>query len=115
MREEAGLLDVARYFDGGVYGALDDYQSFSKRILIAAHHRHAAECDGDELLGFGDGYVEIEEVKEVGGVAVGVATAEPECRAVDEWKRQRLLASARISSSPTSCAGRADSHALFAP
>jgi hypothetical protein len=30
-------------------------------------------------------------VKEVGGVAVGVATAEPECRIVDEWKRQRLI------------------------
>ena len=34
MREEARLLDVARYFDGGVYGALDDYKSFSKKILI---------------------------------------------------------------------------------
>jgi phosphoglycolate phosphatase len=26
----------------------------------------------------------------VGGVAVGVATAEPECQVVDEWKRRRL-------------------------
>ena len=34
MREEARLLDVDRYFDGGVYGALDDYKSFSKKILI---------------------------------------------------------------------------------
>ncbi len=40
---------------------------------------------------FGDGYVEIENVKEVGGTAVGVATAEPECDRVDEWKRQRLV------------------------
>ena len=45
---------------------------------------------GDEFLGFRDGYVEIENMKEVGGVAVGVATAEPECQVVDEWKRQRL-------------------------
>ena len=36
----------------------------------------------------GDGYVEIEEVKLVGGVAVGVASTEPECVTVDEWKRQ---------------------------
>jgi hypothetical protein len=42
------------------------------------------------LLGFGDGYVEIENVKQVGGVAVGVATDEPECRQVNEWKRRRL-------------------------
>jgi phosphoglycolate phosphatase len=90
MKEEARLLDVARYFDGGVYGALDDYKSFSKKILI---QRILATTDvrGDEIIGFGDGYVEIEEVKQVGGVTVGVATTEPECRLVDDWKRQRLI------------------------
>jgi phosphoglycolate phosphatase len=90
MKEEAALLDVARYFDGGVYGALDDYRSFSKRILV---QRILALPDvrGDQMIGFGDGYVEIEEVKGVGGVAVGVATDEPECRTPDEWKRQRLI------------------------
>ena len=89
MREEADLLDMSRYFEGRVYGALDDYRSFSKKILI---ERLIAESEfrGPEFLGFGDGYVEIENIKEVGGVAVGVATAEPECRTVDEWKRQRL-------------------------
>jgi len=89
MREEAELLDVARYFDGRIYGALDDYKSFSKKILIERLIA-ASEFRGDEFLGFGDGYVEIENIKEVGGVAVGVATAEPECRTVDEWKRRRL-------------------------
>jgi phosphoglycolate phosphatase len=89
MRKEARLLDVDRYFDGGVFGALDDFKSFSKKILIQQVIA-GAECKGDEFLGFGDGYVEIENVKEVGGVAVGVATAEPECRVVDEWKRKRL-------------------------
>jgi len=89
MRHEAELLDVARYFDGRVYGALDDYKSFSKKILIQRIIA-SAECEGRAFLGFGDGYVEIENIKEVGGVAVGVATAEPECRTVDEWKRQRL-------------------------
>jgi len=89
MREEARLLDVERYFDGGVYGALDDYKSFSKKILIQRLIA-SSEYRGDQFLGFGDGYVEIENVKEVGGVAVGVATAEPECLHVDEWKRKRL-------------------------
>lgn len=90
MREEARLLDIARYFDGGVYGALEDYESFSKKILI---QRILSQTDvrGEEILVFGDGYVEIEEVKLVGGAAVGVATREPECREVDEWKRQRLM------------------------
>ena len=89
MREEAALLDVAPYFEGRVYGALDDYRSFSKKILIERLIA-ASEFAGAEFLGFGDGYVEIENIKEVGGVAVGVASAEPECRIVDEWKRQRL-------------------------
>jgi len=90
MREEADLVDVSRYFDGRVYGALDDYKSFSKAILIQKIIG-SAECEGAAILGFGDGYVEIENVKEVGGVAVGVATAEPECAVVDEWKRRRLI------------------------
>ncbi len=89
MKHEADLLDVTRYFDGGVFGALDDYKSFSKKILIQ-NIIARSEFRGDEFLGFGDGYVEIENVKEVGGVAVGVATAEPECLVVDDWKRNRL-------------------------
>jgi APA family basic amino acid/polyamine antiporter len=90
MKDEARLLDVERYFDGGVYGALDDYKSFSKGILIRRIIDSAA-FRGDEFLAFGDGYVEIEEVKKVGGIAVGAATEEPECRVIDEWKRSRLI------------------------
>ena len=90
MKEEARLLGVTPYFDGGVYGALDDYKSFSKAILIQ-RILSRAEFQGNEFLGFGDGYVEIEEVKNVGGVAVGVASEEPGCSRVDEWKRQRLI------------------------
>lgn len=90
MKEEARLLDVARYFDGGCWGALDDYKSFSKAILIK-RIIEGAEARGEELLGFGDGFVEIENVKQVGGVAVGVASDEPECLRVDEWKRDRLV------------------------
>jgi phosphoglycolate phosphatase len=90
MKEEARLLDIDRYFDGGVYGALDDYKSFSKGILIRSILA-GADFQGTEFLGFGDGYVEIEEVKQVGGVAVGVASAEPECLSVDDWKRKRLI------------------------
>jgi len=90
MKEEARLLGVTKYFDGGVYGALDDYKSFSKAILIQ-RILSTAEFQGNEFLGFGDGYVEIEEVKNVGGVAVGVASEEPACAKVDQWKRLRLI------------------------
>lgn len=89
MQEEARLLDVHRYF-AGVHGALDDYKSFSKAILIQRIISSAA-FRGEEFLGFGDGYVEIENVKQVGGIAVGVATNEPDCLSIDEWKRERLV------------------------
>ncbi|MGA2207707.1 MAG: HAD family hydrolase [Terracidiphilus sp.] len=90
MRRESDLLGVTEYFDGGVFGALDDYKSFSKSILIE-RILSRSECHGREILGFGDGYVEIENVKTVGGIAVGVATDEGKCLVVDSWKRNRLV------------------------
>jgi phosphoglycolate phosphatase-like HAD superfamily hydrolase len=88
--EEARLLEIDRYFDGRIYGARDDYKSFSKEILIRKMVS-SMECRGNELVGFGDGYVEIKNIKDAGGVAVGVATDEPECRVVNQWKRERLV------------------------
>jgi phosphoglycolate phosphatase-like HAD superfamily hydrolase len=88
--EEARLLQIDPYFDGRIYGARDDYKSFSKKILIRKMVS-SMECRGNELVGFGDGYVEIKNVKDAGGVAVGVATDEPECRVVNPWKRERLI------------------------
>lgn len=90
VKNEAALLDIARYFEGRIYGAQEDLASFSKAILVQQIVSRTG-FRADELLVFGDGFVEIEEVKKVGGVAVGVATAEPACTAVDDWKRERLV------------------------
>jgi phosphoglycolate phosphatase len=90
VNEEAELLDIARYFEGRIFGAQDDLSSFSKALLVQQIVSRSGLL-GRELLVFGDGYVEIEEVKKVGGTAVGVATAEPACLVIDEWKRGRLL------------------------
>ena len=45
------------------------------------------------MLAFGDGYVEIENTKGVGGLAVAVASDEAHNGSgrMDAWKRQRLL------------------------
>jgi phosphoglycolate phosphatase-like HAD superfamily hydrolase len=91
VKEEAALLGVAPYFQGRIFGAQDDLKSFSKAILVQQILSRAG-FQANELLVFGDGYVEIEEVKKAGGTAVGVATAEPDCLTIDEWKRQRLIA-----------------------
>jgi phosphoglycolate phosphatase-like HAD superfamily hydrolase len=90
VRREAELLGLRPYFGDHVYGALDDYQSFSKKLIIDRILREHA-LRGEELLGFGDGFVEIEEVKKVGGVAVAVASDEVARRGVNAWKRERLV------------------------
>ena len=88
--KEAQLLNVTRYFGKHIYGAQREYKTFSKKMVIERiiRENHLA---GDELLGFGDGYVEIENVREAGGCAVGVASNEAERRGIDEWKRERLI------------------------
>ncbi len=86
---EAEMLGVSKYFQGRIYGAQQDYKSFSKKMIIERmiSQNH---LEGEELLGLGDGYVEIENVREVGGYAIGVASNEAERQGVDEWKRERL-------------------------
>ena len=90
LKEEAGLLDIARYFDGGVHGALPDPEAFSKRILMERILRQPG-MRPEYLIGFGDGPVEIVELKRAGGLAVGLATDEPECRVTSPWKRRNLI------------------------
>ena len=91
VKQEASLLQLTDYFDGGVYGAQDDYKTFSKALVIS-RLIESNSLVGAELVGFGDGYVEIENVKAVGGYAVGVATNEANPGGgIDDWKRRRLL------------------------
>lgn len=91
VKREAALLDVTRYFGPHVYGALDDYKNFSKKMVIDRILREN-QVPGEQLLAFGDGYVEIQNTKEVGGLAVAVASDEANNGSgrMDEWKRQRL-------------------------
>jgi phosphoglycolate phosphatase len=88
---EAKLLDVDRYFGKHIYGALDNYKNFSKKMVIERILREN-KIPGAQLLAFGDGYVEIENTKEVGGLAVAVASDEAHNGSgnIDQWKRTRL-------------------------
>jgi phosphoglycolate phosphatase len=90
VQDELRALRLERFFGQRVYGALDNHQAFSKAMII---ERMIAEMGvaGEELLAFGDGFVEIEEARRVGGVAVGVASEEETRVGVNAWKRNRLL------------------------
>jgi len=88
---EAALLDMARYFEGRIWGAQPDYETFSKKMVV---ERIIAvnKLSGPELLVVGDGFVEIEEGRAAGGLTLGAATDEAERAGIDEAKRERLIA-----------------------
>ena len=89
--EEARLLGLDEYFGRRIYGALDDYKTFSKAKVIE-RILNENRVEGTSLLGFGDGYVEIQNVKAAGGTAVAVASDEAaRSGKPDAWKRDRLL------------------------
>ena len=87
---EATLVGAAQYAQGQIYGATADLFNCSKAMVIERLIREN-DLRGDQFMGYGDGFVEIEETKQVGGVAVGVATDEKHRGGLDEWKRTRLM------------------------
>jgi phosphoglycolate phosphatase-like HAD superfamily hydrolase len=77
VSQEAYLLDLARYFGGRIFGSPRVGGAFSKRAVlekILADENIA----GEQLLCFGDGPVEILHTRELGGLAVAVASDENE-------------------------------------
>ncbi len=92
VKNEAGLLGLNRFFESRIYGAQDNYKSFSKKMVIdRLLSEHA--IPGSQLIAFGDGYVELQNTKEVGGLAMAVASDEAHNGRglIDSWKRDRLL------------------------
>ncbi len=90
VRHEAELLGAASYFDGGIFGALREYQNFSKEMVIQ-QILDDFNLTGSQLLVVGDGSVEIENAKAVGAIAVGVTSVENNRYQMNADKRGRLL------------------------
>jgi phosphoglycolate phosphatase len=91
VRDEVRLLGLERYFGRRVYGAQDDVKAFSKAMVIQRIFQQN-RVDGAALVGFGDGFVEIQNVAAAGGIAVAVASDEvARSGKPDAWKRDRLI------------------------
>lgn len=91
VQREAVLLKIKKYFSGHIYGALDNYQDFSKEMIVRKMLEDNS-ITGKELIGFGDGFVETQCVKRAGGFVVGVASNEAKPDGiVDQQKRQTLI------------------------
>lgn len=91
VREEAALLGLDKFFNSNIYGALDEHAKQCSKELVIKDLLQNHSIVGEELLSFGDGFVEIELVNKVGGYTVAVATDEKNKIAVDYEKRERLL------------------------
>jgi phosphoglycolate phosphatase-like HAD superfamily hydrolase len=90
VAREVDLLRLTPHVGGRVSAPRDNDASFRKRDVIERVVRELG-VPGTELIGFGDGVVETQEVKRVGGVAVGVASSEAGVRGVNAAKRATLI------------------------
>jgi len=89
MVREANALGISKYFQGGIYGALDESELNGKERVIQRilddHH-----LAGNELLVVGDGPVEIIEGRQRGAISLGVASDEVVHSGWNEHKLERL-------------------------
>jgi len=104
VRNEVRALGLDGFFGEHIYGALEDWQSYSKAMVIERILREN-DLRGSELATFGDGFVEIENCVAVGGIAIGVATDEVRRHRVDPWKRERLIRAGAHVIVPDFCRG----------
>jgi phosphoheptose isomerase/phosphoglycolate phosphatase-like HAD superfamily hydrolase len=91
VREEAHLLGLDEYFGENIYGALDEHVTDDTKQIVIKRLLSENGVDGTELLSFGDGFVEIELVSNIGGYPIAVATDEKRKKGIDLWKRDRLV------------------------
>jgi beta-phosphoglucomutase-like phosphatase (HAD superfamily) len=75
VRQEADLLDLTRYFREHIYGSTPGSKSFGKRTVMKRLIVREGAA-GRDWLAFGDGPVEIRLAKELGALAIGVASDE---------------------------------------
>jgi phosphoglycolate phosphatase len=91
VAHEVELLKLSPFVAGRVFAPKDNDATFRKRDVIA-RTLETSGVPGTELLGFGDGVVETQEVKRAGGVAVGVASVPAGARGTHPGKRDTLIA-----------------------
>lgn len=91
VRREAHCLGIDHFFDGRIFGPGDDWRAFSK-LDVMRQVLAIANAEGCEFVGVGDGFVETENTKSLGGIAIGCATDELERSGRIEFdKRDRLI------------------------
>ena len=91
VKREAELLGLTPYFAEHIYGSTPGLDFSKKQVIDRIIHEEGIL--GSHLLSFGDGPVEIEFTKAVGGLAIGVASDESAhgSGVIDEDKQEHLI------------------------
>lgn len=89
VKNEARLLGIDEFFGANIFGARHDYKNYSKKKVIEKI-LYEYSINPAQLLGIGDGYVEIENVKNMGGFTCAVCSDESGNGDLNKWKYKRL-------------------------
>lgn len=90
VQKEAELLGVDSFFSGRIYSVHPGDRHTRKSELILSIIRENG-LHGLDVLGIGDGVVEIDRIKRLGGYTIGVASDEFEQIEAGGWKLERLI------------------------
>jgi phosphoglycolate phosphatase-like HAD superfamily hydrolase len=75
VRRESDILKIDHYFGPRIFGPVNDNPQFSKERVL--QQLMTEQClRGEEIVSIGDGPAEMLAIKQVGGLAVGVASDE---------------------------------------
>jgi len=88
---EARALGYAHLFEGRIYGAIGDASKEAKKIVMDRILKDVGAANVKSIAAFGDGPVEVREMKKRGGVAVGIASDEVRRFDLNGAKRRRLI------------------------
>ncbi len=70
---EVEMLGLARYISGGLFAPHGNDANFTKFNVISNLQKQYG-WSGEDLIGFGDGVIETQVLKSLGGTAIGVAS-----------------------------------------
>jgi phosphoglycolate phosphatase len=89
VQHELRILEFETYFETRVHGPVNQDPKFSKLTVMQQLVKQG--YPGKSLIAIGDGPAEILAIKQVGGLAVGLASNEVSGSGVDPLKREHLI------------------------
>lgn len=91
VQNEANVLGLAKFFNGGIYGAKDELDYDIKAFVIEQISNNIGRKNMKNAVVIGDGPVEIREGRKWGALTIGVASNEDKLAGVNRQKKERLI------------------------